>query len=65
MSGVEDIYDGNGVKTTPAGTLAWALSQNLNKFLQVRDDGDILKQGHSVALKSEIPSIANKGATLD
>ena len=63
MSGAEDIYDGNGVTTAPTGTLAWSLSQNLSKFLQVRDDGDVLKQGHSVALKSDIKSSTEKNTT--
>lgn len=46
MSGAEDIYDGNGVKTTPAGTLAWALSENIGKFIQVRDNGDLNAGGN-------------------
>ena len=41
MSGVVDLWDGQGIKTTPTGTLAWTLSGNVNKFLQVRDDGSI------------------------
>lgn len=60
MSGANDVYDGKGVKTTPAGTLAWELSKNINNFLQVRDDGDVWKKGKSVALVSQIPDISGK-----
>lgn len=60
MSGANDVYDGKGVKTTPAGTLAWELSKKINDFLQVRDDGDIWKKGKSVALVSQIPDISGK-----
>ena len=45
MSGAEDVYDGNGSKTTPAGTLAWSLSANIGKFLRVRDNGDLWAGG--------------------
>jgi len=41
MSGATDIWDGQAIKTTPAGTLAWTLSGNANKFLRIRDNGDI------------------------
>ena len=41
MSGAADIWDGQGTNTTPEGTLAWSLSENANKFLQIRDNGDI------------------------
>ena len=64
MSGAEDIYDGKGSTATPSGTFAWSLNQNRNKFLQIRDDGDVLKQGQSVALVSQIPSVTHYTARL-
>lgn len=41
MQGVTDIWDDQGANTTPAGTLAWTLSGNANKFMQIRDNGSI------------------------
>lgn len=61
MSGTEDIYDGIGSTTTPAGTLAWSLSQNASKFIQVTDSGDILKGGSSVIAQNQV---SNANPTL-
>lgn len=57
MSGAIDAWDGQGTKTTPAGTLAWSLSDNIGKFLQVKDNGSLcvggaLTVGGSALLKS-------------
>lgn len=44
MSGTTDIYDGIGSTATPAGTLAWSLSQN-NRFLRIDIGGDVTAVG--------------------
>ena len=51
--GAVDIWDGQGVRATPAGTLAWSLSGNVSKFLRVRDNGD-LEAGGALAVSGDL-----------
>ena len=51
--GAVDIWDGQGVRATPAGTLAWSLSGNVSKFLRVKDNGD-LEAGGALAVSGNL-----------
>ena len=51
--GAVDIWDGQGVRATPAGTLAWSLSGNVRKFLRVKDNGD-LEAGGALAVSGNL-----------
>ena len=53
VGGAVDIWDGQGVRATPAGTLAWSLSGNVRKFLRVKDNGD-LEAGGALAVSGNL-----------